>query len=627
MLSQRWSQAEIGKLIVPRDEWRPFATASEREAWDGLPQPLREAQVARGRELLGFDWPFLPAARYLDFARDGNRSRYETLCHRRRTALCDLVMAECTEGQGAFLDEITNGVWGICEESSWCIPAHIGVQRAGRGLPDVTEPIVDLFAAETGALLAWALYLLAPRLDTVSPLIVPRIRREIENRILVPVMERDDFGWMGLHGQHVNNWTPWICSNWLTCALLLEEDETRRAAHVAKAMQVMDKFIDPYPADGGCDEGPGYWGRAGASLYDCLDLLRSATKGAVDVFDEPLIQEIGRFIYRVQIAGRYFVNFADAAAMQQVDPGVTYGYGKAIADPEMTQMGAWLAKDQGTLEKGPTSSLGRRLRTVFYLAEMQDCPAVQPLPRDSWLPVIEVMTTRDRTGKAEGLFVAAKGGHNAESHNHNDVGSFIIFQGGKPVLVDAGVEAYTAKTFSGQRYEIWTMQSAYHNLPTINGVQQAPGKQFAARDARCYEDDLAATLCMDIAGAYPAEAKVKQWVRAVRLVRQMEVAIEDRYELEEVVAETVLHLMTPCEVERAGSGRLVLNRAQLPGGRETGVGFLEYDPDLLRMELDVVPLTEGRLQGIWGERLIRINLRVVSSEPHGEITLRFVPAG
>jgi len=171
------------------------------------------------------------------------------------------------------------------------------------------------------------------------------------------------------------------------------------------------------------------------------------------------------------------------------------------------------------------------------------------------------------------------------------------------------------------------MQSAYHNLPTINGVQQAPGKQFAARDARCYEDDLAATLCMDIAGAYPAEAKVKQWVRAVRLVRQMEVAIEDRYELEEVVAETVLHLMTPCEVERAGSGRLVLNRAQLPGGRETGVGFLEYDPDLLRMELDVVPLTEGRLQGIWGERLIRINLRVVSSEPHGEITLRFVPAG
>ena len=31
--------------------------------------------------------------------------------------------------------------------------------------------------------------------------------------------------------------------------------------------------------------------------------------------------------------------------------------------------------------------------------------------------------------------MAIKSGHNAESHNHNDVGSFILFKNGEPVYV------------------------------------------------------------------------------------------------------------------------------------------------------------------------------------------------
>ncbi len=89
---------------------------------------------------------------------------------------------------------------------------------------------------------------------------------------------------------------------------------------------------------------------------------------------------------------------------------------------------------------------------------------------------------RSSEGSAEGLYLAAQGGHNAESHNHNDVGNFIVYADGEPAIIDVGVETYTAKTFSAQRYEIWTMQSAYHNLPTVNGVMQGAGRQFEARD-------------------------------------------------------------------------------------------------------------------------------------------------
>ena len=46
-----------------------------------------------------------------------------------------------------------------------------------------------------------------------------------------------------------------------------------------------------------------------------------------------------------------------------------------------------------------------------------------------------------------------KGGHNAENHNHNDVGSFVVALGRATPLVDPGSEVYTARTFSPRRYD------------------------------------------------------------------------------------------------------------------------------------------------------------------------------
>ncbi len=44
--------------------------------------------------------------------------------------LAKLVLGECMEGQGRFLDDILNGIWTICEETYWGVPAHVGVQKA-----------------------------------------------------------------------------------------------------------------------------------------------------------------------------------------------------------------------------------------------------------------------------------------------------------------------------------------------------------------------------------------------------------------------------------------------------------------------------------------------------------------
>jgi hypothetical protein len=75
------------------------------------------------------------------------------------------------------------------------------------------------------------------------------------------------------------------------------------------------------------------------------------------------------------------------------------------------------------------------------------------------------MAAREKGGSIEGLYVAAKGGYNDESHNQNDAGHFIVYSDGQPPIIDVGVETYSTKTFSASRYDIWTMQSGYHNLP------------------------------------------------------------------------------------------------------------------------------------------------------------------
>ena len=273
LLERQVEAAGLDRVLVPREAFRPYPPASDRAAWDRLvSEDRRRVFVAAAEKQLEAPWEVLPATRFLDFVRDGNRSRYEKLLFSRRQKLGLLVLGETLEGRGRFTDAIADGVWLLCEESFWGVPAHVGVQKRGAGLPDVTEPTVDLFAAETGALLAWTDYLVGDRLDAVHPLVRERLRLEVDRRILTPALERDDFWWMGFTPREVNNWNPWINSNWLAAALLLERDPARRTRAVAKIARSLDRFVDAYPDDGGCDEGPSYWGRAGASLFEALEL-------------------------------------------------------------------------------------------------------------------------------------------------------------------------------------------------------------------------------------------------------------------------------------------------------------------------------------------------------------------
>ncbi len=622
MLSGAFPPEKLKELLLPADAWHPFPKASEREQWLRLPEAVRAAHTRLAESHLGSIWETLRASLFLDFVRNGNRSRYEAVSFGRRTKLAELVLGECMEGKGRFLDEIMDGIWTICEETYWGVPAHVGAQKKGPGLPDVFEPTVDLFAAETGMLLAWTDYLLGEQLDKLSPLVRERIRYEVERRILAVNLERDDFWWMGVKGQRLNNWTPWICSNWLAAILLLKSDAEKRIQSVQKILSCLDRFLGAYPADGGCDEGPGYWDRAGGSLYDCLELLHSTSQGQINVFDQALIKEIARYIGRAYIYDRYYINFADAASKLNASASLIFRFGRSIGDQDLAGFGALLAKQQQLGKdalQGSFGALGRILPALFQLEELLSAPPKEPLWQDIWLPELQVMAARSQQGSAASLYLAAKGGHNDESHNHNDVGNFIVYADGFPALIDVGVETYTAKTFSSRRYEIWTMQSGFHNLPTINGEMQKNGRQFQARDVLYNSNPKETTFSLDLAKAYPEEAGVASWKRTLRLVRGSEVILEERYALRKIEKPLLLTLMSWRQPELVEEGRIILKN---PENLKASSLSIRYDKGFFRANIETIPIDDDRLRSSWGDKIYRILLTAEKMPIKGEYTVR-----
>ena len=629
-LARAFPAERLPTILIARDQWRPFPALKDRERWQALPNAVAAYLIALGEEALAKPLPPLPATLYLAYARDGNRSNFEAVYFERRALLQNLALAECVEAKGRFLDAAADALWALCEESTWCLPAHVGVQKAKVGLPDIDEPIVDLFAGETSVTVAWALYLLGPELDRVSPQVRRRAELELNRRILTPVFERDDFGWMALNvtsaARRPNNWTPWISASVLTAALLSEPDINRRVQIVHKMLRSLDGFLRFHPADGSCDEGPGYWGRAGGSVLDCLDVLHSATGGKLDVYSEPIIQEIGRFIYRAHIDGDYFVPIGDCAARFTPEHGLVFRYGKRINDPNLKALAASGASVESILGG---RFLGRQLYAVFEAADiLQFAPASPPLVRDVWLASeeLQLMAARSHAGSREGLYVAAWGGHNAQSHNHNDVGNFLVFADGQPVFVDAGAPTYTAQTFSSKRYDHWAFQSAFHNLPTINAVMQSAGREFAAHDVSCETNESMAQLNMNIAAAYPAAAKVKSWLRTVRLNRGRNIEIVDAFELTETAGETALSFLTPLDADTSQPGQVRLRTAAQSGQQGVKVR-LEYDAAKLAPKVELIALTDGRLAKSWGAHLNRLVFRARMPALKDTWTLRIAEDG
>ncbi|WP_457101756.1 heparinase II/III domain-containing protein [Microbacterium sp. P5_E9] len=589
----------LPSLLRHPAEALPVPPASDRSAWPRAADAATAAAILERAEAdLGLPWP---QPRAHDAARvhsDGDRDVWEQAAYARQRRLSRATVAAALTDHDKWYAEVLDGVWLLCEQSSWCWPAHDDVFRQrGWVLGDIDAPYLDLGAGEVVGQLAWLDHLVGDGLERRYPGVRARIRREARVRVIEPFIRRRDWHWLGLDGD-VHNWNPWIHGNVLVAALaLMEADDPARSEVIALVIEGIDRYVAVLPQDGAIDEGYAYWWNGACRALEALDILSHATGNRLDAFDVPALRATVAFPHRMHLGGPWYLNLADGPARPPAAQPwhALHRAARRVGDTDAAAHAAAHREGSAAVE---TDGLGRLLRGMTDAAWVDTPRGASPLPRDSWLPSTQVLIARPAAGTAAGLTLAVKGGHNGEHHNHNDVGSFVIASDGVPVIVDAGRPTYTAQTFGPDRYAIWTMQSGWHNVPVIGGREQVPGSAHAARDIAVEISDAGSSLSLDLAGAYEG---VTSWRRTARLERTGQITIDDTWDADAPAGETSVRLLIAGEVEIEGDSAVV---TPLEGARPVRV---RWSP-AASARLVVRELDDPMLSTVWGERLTRLDL-------------------
>lgn len=318
----------------------------------------------------------------------------------------------------------------------------------------------------------------------------------------------------------------------------------------------------------------------------------------------------------MHVADKYYFNFSDCSPVAGRAGVQEYLFGKYTGQPALMQFAAddFRAADGGLYDDEVNRiSLYHRLQNIFYQREVlgYDKPFSDP-QKDIFYESVGLFLARND------LFaLAVKAGDNADNHNHNDTGSFTLYKNGRPVFADIGVESYTKKTFSQDKYEIWTMQSGYHNLPTLMGLDEKDGAMYRAADVAVSCGDDAASLSMELAGAYPlkscanlhapahsparpdaADLIAPSYRRSVALYKkENRVVVTDTTNLIDVVLNFITY------------EKPVLEDGMLKIGSLAAASFSGASP----LAIEVLPITDARLQKAWDHDLYRVRLTMTGS--------------
>ena len=509
---EKYEGINIQDLVLPYEGFTPFFDVGGFK----INPENKDALVSAALPLLEKKYESLYASEFMMYARNGNRSVYEEKYFERRNDLTTLTAAEAAEGEGRFVDKILDLVWMILEESTWIVPAHIAPFAAPKeGLPVTYEgkrDFNDLFAAQTGAIVAVAYYVCRDKFEEISPVINKRILENLNDRIIELFATRPDRRiWM--NGWWVNNWCPWIISNILTATALTPTSVEMRTKVIKGAILGLEKFIGQYGEDGACDEGPVYWRVASGAVYNAILAIRDMTGGRIDVFGDQKIRNMGEFYPNMHITGDRFLNFSDARAKDAVVK--TWGYDWGRLSESETMKGFWNMRYNGI--EPACHSGGDTCYKFFYrlCGESIKKDAAYKPKTSVYYESLKLGVMREYADTEKGFYLAMTGAHNPNSHGHADLGNIFVFSDGQPIFIDAGTGRYTKLTFSAERNNLWWIRSDHHNLPTINGKMQVIANGVESGEAIFDAENK--TFSLDLAGAYPAETEIETFKRTVAL--------------------------------------------------------------------------------------------------------------
>lgn len=576
---------------------KEYCEIENRGFWESVSKGIPKRFFDAEKEFS--DIPRLTASLYMDFAETGNRVNFERKYFLRRKALVYFTFCEAIENKGRHLGKIIDILYEILQETSWVLPAHAPISPNSDCLPDANSEIIDLFAAETGAQISFVYEVFHNRFDAVSKNISPYIIKNLRRRVIDCYLERDDFFWLGFGGNRVNNWNPWINSNILRTAKTVCFHK-EMCDVVLKVMKSLDCYMACYPEDGACDEGPMYWFKAGVCLMECLDMLKEFSGGKINLFDNLKVRNTLDFYSKIYIGGSRAVNFADAPSKSVCEYGVLYHVAKSAGDCELVNFCADMKKRFYDTVDIPLQEPWRIVNLTQANNELCDATEVK-YPTEVYFDSIQLFAKRMKNG----IFFAAKGGNNDESHNHNDIGNFMLYKDCVPYVIDSGNMKYTRDTFSDRRYTIWTNRSEFHNLPTIGGNNQHDGAQYKAENAV----KRPGFFSVDIQKAYENNDDIVLWRRSFDCSDG--ICVKEQYEFKKPMTVT-LNFLFAVKPEVADDGFSF-----------DGVLKMNFDTQYFKVRCEDIELTDELLIKSWGSKLYHYCLEKKTKEIIGTIEYCF----
>ncbi|MCP4611384.1 MAG: heparinase [Planctomycetes bacterium] len=470
----------FGSPISDRNVWKKLA---ENDSFQKI--------ILDAEKLLQQPVPDQPDKLFLDFSRTGNRTRWQRVSGIRRGRIRTLALAECLENKGRFIPAFEAIVRELCRERTWVMPAH----DAKLTNFNKTSTDIDLGSCTLAWSLATADYLLA---DKLSPKIRRIIHKNLDERIFEPYLDmvkgkRSKNWWM----TGTNNWNAVCLAGVTGAALAVIEPPDQRALFIAAAENYSKYFLDGFTDDGYCSEGLGYW-NYGFGYYIMLsEMIHQATGGKADLLQNNKAKQAATFGANIEIINDVYPAFADCSIRAQPSSKLMYFISRRLD----LALRSWEKID-------PVSSSGSLYQSMMY--SFPNSASRTPLSQESshgpdirsWFDKAGILISRPGANSSSQLAVALKGGHNQEHHNHNDVGSFVVVLGDKPLLIDPGGEVYTARTFSSRRYESKVLNSFGHPVPVVAGKLQQTGSRARARLVSQNFTDSTDTLVLDISSAY-----------------------------------------------------------------------------------------------------------------------------
>lgn len=439
----------------------------------------------------------LPFSLYKLYYTVGDRLKFETEYFDRRGRLMTFALLFWLYKKEEDLIQLEDILWAICDEYSWILPAH------GRNT-------IDLFAAETAFALAEIIYMLE---KSLSKMVVQRVKKEIFHRIIDPYIQYPKmYNWELMK----NNWCAVCAGSIGVVSIYLIEDEEILAKIISRILPTLERFIDSFEEDGTCLEGLSYW-TYGVSFYvSFADLLKRRTGGRVDLLEDKKFKEIAEFQQKCYLSEGCTVSFSDGFQYDNFRMGITsYLVQKfeQVQMPPYSSASTYIGDQIYRWCMGLRDLLWTNLNSTNSILNATN----EILPYAQWIICRD--HTRDRIG------FAAKGGHNNEPHNHNDIGSFIYAKNGKALLVDLGCGEYVQDYFNENRYSIFCNHSFSHSVPIIDDEGQCAGAKYRAYDVKYIGNTI---LSMNIAKAYE-NSNLQKLIRRFEFLGQEGVRLTDYY--------------------------------------------------------------------------------------------------